>query len=120
MTHGSLSLIIISVTLSAVAQIAFKLGVSSQPPAVANSPGSVLVVLSSPGVLVGLALYGLGTILWLTALRQVELSQAYPFVGIGFALTTIAGAGLFGDVMSAQRLSGICLIFAGIVLIARS
>ena len=113
----SLALILVSVALSAMAQIAFKLGVSSTPTGAVRGP---LAILLTPGVLTGLSLYGFGTLLWLMALRQVQLSQAYPFVGIGFALTTLAGWWLFGDDISAKRLTGIVLVVCGIVLVARS
>ncbi len=119
MKLSTVGLMLASVTLSAVAQVAFKQGVSSPLRAVPAWLG-VAGVLLSPGVLLGLALYGFGTLLWLTALREVELSQAYPFVGIGFALTTLAGWWLFGDTLSSQRVLGIALVFAGIVLVARS
>ena len=120
MSASSLALVLISVALSAVAQVAFKYGVSSDPGQSAHAFLGPLAKLLAPGVLVGLALYGIGTLLWLTALGRVELSQAYPFVGLGFALTTLAGWWLFGDHISAQRLAGIALIVGGIVLVARS
>jgi multidrug transporter EmrE-like cation transporter len=50
----------------------------------------------------------------------VQLSQAYPFVGLGFALTAIAGWWLFGEALSQWRLLGIALIAVGIVIVARS
>ena len=91
MSLGSLGLVLVSVTLSAVAQIAFKFGVASAPSSPARAFLGPLSILLSPGVLAGLAIYGIATLLWLTALARVELSQAYPFVGIGFVLTTLAG-----------------------------
>jgi multidrug transporter EmrE-like cation transporter len=116
----SLALILVSVALSAMAQIAFKFGVSSTPTGAARAIFGPLAILLTPGVVTGLSLYGFGTLLWLMALRQVQLSQAYPFVGIGFALTTLAGWWLFGDDISAKRLTGIVLVVCGIVLVARS
>jgi multidrug transporter EmrE-like cation transporter len=116
----SLALILVSVTLSAVAQIAFKLGVSSPPNGEIRAVLGPVAMLLAPGVLVGLALYSVGTLLWLSALGRVELSQAYPFVGVGFALTTLAGWWCFGDHISVQRLAGIALLVVGIVLVARS
>lgn len=113
-------LILVSVTVFAVAQIALKLGVSSGAGPAARSLLGPLAMLSTPGVLIGLALYAAGTMLWLVALERVEISQAYPFVGIGFALTTLAGWWLFGDQLSAQRLAGIVLVVGGIALVARS
>jgi len=120
MSLGSLTLILVAVTLSAVAQIAFKFGVSSDPGQWARALPGPLAKLVTPGVLIGLALYGLGTLIWLAALGRVELSQAYPFVGIGFLLTTLAGWWLFGDQISPQRVTGIVLVAVGIVLVARS
>jgi multidrug transporter EmrE-like cation transporter len=120
MSLGSLTLILVSVMLSAAAQIAFKFGVSSDPGHWGRTLLGPLAKLVTPGVLIGLALYGFGTLLWLTALGRVELSQAYPFVGIGFALTALAGWWIFGDQLSLQRVAGIVLVVGGIVLVARS
>jgi len=120
MSFASLALILTSVTLSALAQVAFKVGVSSAPYDEVRAIFGPLAILLTPGVLIGLTLYGVGTLLWLTALGRVELSQAYPFVGIGFVLTTLAGWLLFADHISLQRLIGIAFVVGGIVLVARS
>jgi multidrug transporter EmrE-like cation transporter len=120
MTMSSLLLILVSVTVSALAQIAFKFGLASQGTVGGGPTDWVISTLMTAGVLTGLALYGGGTLLWLLALGRVELSQAYPFVGVGFALTTLAGWWLFGDHITLQRLAGIALIIGGIVMVARS
>lgn len=119
MSAGLLGLIMTSVTLSAIAQISFKFGVSAQPSERARNLLGPLAMLLTPGVVLGLTLYGVGTMLWLTALGRIELSQAYPFVGVGFAMTTLAGWWLFGDELSVQRLSGVVLVVTGITLLAR-
>ena len=120
MSLGSLGLVLVSVTLSAIAQVAFKFGVATTPSPAARALLGPLSVLLSPGVLGGLAIYGIATLLWLTALSRVELSQAYPFVGIGFALTTLAGWWLFDDRITVTRIAGIALIVLGTVLVVRS
>ena len=120
MSHTSLILILVSVTFSAVAQIAFKFGVSSDLGQDAQTLFGTLLRMLSPGILVGLLLYGIGAFLWLLALGRVELSQAYPFVGFGFVLTTLAGWYLFDDQISPQRLVGIALVIGGIVLVGKS
>lgn len=122
MSFASLAVIIASVMLSAAAQISFKIGVNSLAPlpSPSNPITDVARALLTPGVLGGLGLYGVGTLLWLGALGRVEISQAYPFVGLGFALTTLAGYALFGDQLTWSRIVGIALIFAGIVFVARS
>ena len=49
-------------------------------------------MIFSPMVLTGLTLYGVGTMLWLFALRELDLSLAYPFVAMSFVM--VAGSGI--------------------------
>ena len=123
MTLSTLMLIWISVSLSALAQVAFKFGVSSRPVrdalAVGGAPAAVLSFATSPAILGGLALYGVGTLLWLNVLARTELSQAYPFVGLGFVLTAFLGYALFNDSLGPTRLLGTALVITGIILVAR-
>jgi multidrug transporter EmrE-like cation transporter len=120
MTASTLALILVSVSLSALAQISFKFGMSSATTGTLAAGGieRILQILLSPGVLGGLALYGIGTMLWLTVLGRVQVSQAYPFVGLGFVLTALMGYALFGDTMSVVRILGILSIMGGIALVA--
>ena len=119
-----LGLILFSISLSAIAQILFKFGMSSAAVKQALASGSpiqaALAVFLSAGVLGGLALYGIGTVLWLGVLSRTEVSQAYPFVGLGFVLTALIGYLLFGDALGPLRIAGIVLVIAGIALISRS
>ncbi len=122
MTAGTLALILVSVTLSACAQVLFKFGVAPVPGPVVNLSliGGVISTLLRPGVLGGLALYGIGTVVWLRALAQTELSQAYPFVGLGFVMTAALGYLVFDEALGPTRLIGIALVIAGVVLVGRS
>ena len=119
-----LGLILLSVSLSALAQTLFKLGMTSRAvtQALANGTATdkLLSVSFSPGVLGGLALYGIGTVLWLGVLSRTEVSQAYPFVGLGFVLTALIGYLQFGDTLNLSRICGIALVIGGIFFIARS
>ena len=121
MAVSDLVLILVSVTLSGIAQVSFKFGVSFEQNTGAGAPVlAPLAFLFRPGVLLGLFLYGVGTILWLLALGRVELSKAYPFIGVGFALTTLAGWWLFHERITVPRTLGIFLIASGIFLVAKS
>lgn len=124
MTKGTLTLILASVTLSAFAQLSFKYGVTGNATGTMHEEQSVirglLAPLLEPGVLLGLALYAFGALLWIAVLSRVEVSQAYPFVGLGFVVTAILGYAFFGDTLSLQRIAGIGLVIGGIVLIAQS
>jgi len=119
-----LLLALASIFLGAVAQVLLKAGMTSAAVRGAIAAGPKLdiaqAVLLSPGVMGGLTLYGLGTVLWLGVLSRAELSQAYPFVGLSFVITAAMGWLVFADAMSATRIAGIALIVAGVVLVGRS
>jgi multidrug transporter EmrE-like cation transporter len=118
---ATLGLILISVGLSALAQISFKFGISaawSHPVGAGGVAAELTNSIFTPGVLLGLGLYGLGTLLWLTALSRVDVSQAYPFVGLGFVLTAILGYMCFGEPLTAERIAGIFVVIGGVWLVA--
>ena len=123
MTGTMLLLILASVGLGAVAQVLMKLGMTAAPMREALATGAaapvVLAVLTSPGVMGGLFLYGIATVLWLGVLSRVELSQAFPFVGLSFVLAAVLGYFVFAEAVSAMRVAGIALIVAGVVLVGR-
>lgn len=118
------SMILLCVLLGAAGQIAFKVGASS--PALGAMLGAgrwtefLLRVLFSPLVLVGLTLYGISTLMWLAILSRSDLSYAYPFISIGFLVTTAFGWLALGEHLSVARLAGVILIISGVVLVARS
>jgi drug/metabolite transporter (DMT)-like permease len=114
-------LILASVALSACAQLALKIGVTAaangRSPGVGGEMGGLI---QSPMVIVGLGLYGFGACLWLFVLGRAPLSLAYPFVGLGFILTTLAGVLYLHESVSAGRIAGTLLIAVGCVVVARS
>jgi multidrug transporter EmrE-like cation transporter len=120
MTLSAFVLVFVSVTLSAVAQTAFKLGVGR----VHSAPDAAFwikawAMLMSPLVLLGLALYGIGTVLWLFALRQLDLSLAYPFVAMSFVMVAASGMVFLGEPVQPTRLFGLGLIVLGLLVMAR-
>jgi multidrug transporter EmrE-like cation transporter len=121
MTASRLAVILATVALSAVAQIALKAGVTSAR--AAQAPESVQFLLAaaqSPLVWLGLTIYGISVIAWLWVLARVDVSVAYPFVGMSFVLTSAMGWLLFHENVGPLRIAGILLVVAGCVLIARS
>lgn len=123
MNRAVLLLIMLSVTISAVAQIALKAGMSdaSIQRALAMGPSLSLLagVALNPFVLAGLTLYFCGAIVWLMVLAKVQVSTAYPFVALGFVITALLGRFFFGDTFSFAKIAGTLLIGAGVVVLAR-
>lgn len=114
----SLILILLSVGLSAIAQIAMKSGVTgASTPAATGVLGSYISMLTAPKVLLGLACYGLGALIWLRVLSMMDVSQAYPFVALGFVLTMALGFVLLGETPHLTRLLGAGFILVGVWLV---
>ena len=120
---GTYVLILISVLMSALAQVLLKTGMSGgavrESLAQGSGWSSLTLIALNPWVAGGLLVYFLSAGVWLLVLSRVQVSFAYPFVGIGFIVTMLAGWWLFGDTIGAQRIAGTVLVAAGIVLIAR-
>jgi multidrug transporter EmrE-like cation transporter len=117
--------IIGSVVLSSSAQVLLKAGVSTPEIRMAfadsgNRIGIALALLTSPLVLLGLAVFGLSAIVWLFVLSKIAVSHAYPFVALGIVLTVAAGRILLGEPFSALSLVGVALIVSGVLTLAAS
>lgn len=124
MPIGIVGLILLSVTLSALAQISLKIGMSSPQVSTALAGGGAgriaLSVVATPHILTGLACYGLGMVVWLAVLAKVDVTMAYPFVGLGFLVTLALGVLLLGETLTPVRLAGTLLVVLGVVLTAQS
>ena len=105
-----------SVALGTLGQIAFKFGAMEM----ANQPGTTLLDKIKWPLVVGIALYGASTILYILALRRLELSFAYPLISIGYVLVLVASYFLFHESITWMRVGGVALILAGITLVAKS
>ena len=81
--------------------------------------GSALTVFSNPSILGGFTLYGFGAVAWLGVLSQWDVSKAYPFVGLGFVFTVAIGW-FVGEQITLDRVLGVALICAGVLLVGRS
>lgn len=123
-TGTVLGLILLSVTCSAAAQISLKLGMSSGPMASIlarnDAVETALAVATQPYVILGLGLYGAGAVVWLFVLSRIDVSLAYPFVGLGFILTMALAAAFLGEQVTLLRVVGTLLVVGGVYLVGRS
>ncbi|MDF2634275.1 MAG: protein of unknown function transrane [Pelosinus sp.] len=111
-----LLLLLISVAIGAVGQIAFKFGAMQM----VENPGVTLLEKIKFPIVLGLFLYGISTILWIMALKRVELSYAYPMVSLGYIFVFIASYFIFHEPLNWLRVGGMIFILAGITLVAKS
>jgi len=54
------------------------------------------------------------------AISALDLSRAYPFMASNFLIVAMVSAPLFGETLTAGRITGLILVVAGLVLVARS
>jgi multidrug transporter EmrE-like cation transporter len=114
--------ILASVSLSGLAQIALKAGMVSpagrqllQAP-VLRMPA---VLLGNYLLLTGLFLYIASMLVWLRVLATIQVSVAYPFVGVGLVFTTLLAWPLFGETPTVTKLCGTAAVMFGIWLLTR-
>lgn len=116
-----LLLILSSVGLSVLAQVALKYGMSQPYIQMALGQGGLTaawLVITNMYVFLGLFMYGCGAMLWLLVLARLDVSMAYPFVGLGFIFTMLLGFFVLGEAVSVMRVVGTLLITAGVVLVS--
>ncbi len=117
MTASTWLFAIISISLSALAQLVMKIGMTKVRLAGAAGTDLLWSIALSPFVIGGLALYGVGAVLWLMVLSKAPLSMAYPLVSLGFVFVALLSWSLLGETLPVGRIAGIALILAGVVLV---
>lgn len=125
MTPSYLALILLTVLLSALAQVLLKIGASS-----VNADGLTGLNLHSLNVFLkllldwhialGFAIYVLSAAMWIWVLTKVDISLAYPFVSLSFLITLGFGVLLFNEPLTLMKSLGTALIIAGCLMITRS
>jgi multidrug transporter EmrE-like cation transporter len=119
----SFSLVLCGVLLNAGAQLLLKAGTNAVG-AFAFSRDNILPVgwklASEPHIIGGLACYVVSVVVWIMALSRVEVSIAYPMLSIGYVVNAIAAWYLFGEAVTAMRMTGIGFIIIGVFIVARS
>jgi uncharacterized membrane protein len=80
----------------------------------------LMQIVQQPLVLLGLGIYGMGTMFWMVAVAQSDLSLIYPLTSLNYILIAVLSAFLFQESISIRRGTGIGIIALGVILLARS
>jgi multidrug transporter EmrE-like cation transporter len=112
-----IGIIQISVALNAAAQILLRWG-ARRAFAAGEPMMAQVAALLSPGVIGGLACYAASVVIWIYVLSRAEASFAYPFLGLGFVLVSLAGWQLLGEPLTIQRVAGTLLVSVGVFVLA--
>lgn len=81
---------------------------------------SVFSIVFNPWVFFGLVMMVVSMGSHLLVLSRVELSFAYPFIGLSFVLITAWGYFVLGEQVNVLRVAGVACICLGVVLVAQS
>ena len=123
MTINIILYIISSVSLSAFAQIVLKMGMSNAKVQndlviAGNLFEKLFIALTNVYVVAGISMYLLSMILWLVVLAKIDVSVAYPFVGLGFIITMVLGFLLLNEQISTMRVMGTVLVVCGVLMVS--
>ena len=96
----------------AIGQVLFKMGARAL---VAEGP--LLHKLLSPYLAAGILLYGVTMLAWVWQLCMVDLSRAYPFIALAFAIVPLLGIFVLGETVSVRYWVGVACIILGIAIV---
>jgi multidrug transporter EmrE-like cation transporter len=79
----------------------------------------VWVIFTNISVLLGLFAYVASAGVWLFVLSKVDVSKAYPFVGLGFVGTMLFAFWFLNEPLTLSKIVGTSLIVIGVFIVAR-
>ena len=120
---SSVLLILLSISIAVTGQVLLKIGIDRIG---VNGIGSMKAltglfsgIIRSPMVLTGLFLYFISAAIWLVILSTVDLSFAYPFIGLSYVIVLILSKFILKEEVNPLRWAGAFIITVGVVIISR-
>ncbi len=101
--------------LAAIAQPLFKVGANRL-----SANLTIAGLVTDLPLIVGLTLYGLGSVLMILALRHGELSVLYPVISLSYVWVAILSVIIFHEAMTPVKIAGIATVIAGVAVMGRS
>jgi len=120
----SLILLLVSVSFAVAGQITLKWAMdrigrigSAQ---VSEAGDTLLRAAREPRLWLGLFLFGVSALFWLVVLSRVDLSIAYPMVGISYILIVLFARVFLNEDVPSLRWIGVVVVALGIAIIGLS
>jgi len=111
--------IFLTIILTVYAQIVIKWQVTNAgdlPVDILDKLWFLIGLLLNPWVVSAFFGAFLGSLTWMAALTKLELSHAYPFIGLTFVLVLFISGFLFQEPITLSKLIGVGLVVLGIVV----
>jgi len=111
-----------AILLASAGHLLIKLGLNT---AVHGSiPGTAVAnafhTLLQPALILGLGIYGIGTLLWISAVSRRNISFLYPLTALNYVIVSMGGLLWFGERISMGRWAGIAIVVIGVALLQLS
>ena len=116
------SMVAATILLTTYGQLVIKWQASlNLPPyAFAEKMPQVVSLLLRPWVLSALFAAFAASVCWMMAVSRLELSRAYPFMAMNFLLVSLLAVPMFGENLSFNKILGLGLIVAGLIVGSRA
>lgn len=111
--------ILLTIALTVYGQLAIKwqvLKAGALPEPLPEKISFLLHLLLNPWIVSALAAAFLASFFWMAAMTKLQLSHAYPFMGLTFVLVLLASGFFFHEPITPLKIVGIALIILGLVV----
>lgn len=119
----SVLLIFVAMLLGAAGQLALKIGMNRVGAVdsvnLARFWEAFIPIFSQPLVWVGLALYGISSLVWLIVLSRLDLSYAYPLLASMYIVLPLLSMVFLKESIPPLRWLGMLVVIAGVILVSR-
>jgi drug/metabolite transporter (DMT)-like permease len=114
----SLALLLFAVGSAATGQVLLKHGMGAAVKRVAETKGSLaMAAATSPWVLLGLTVFAVSAVAWLTTLSRLPLSIAYPFNALGYLAILSASVVLLNERANVWTWVGTFFVVTGLIIV---
>ena len=120
----SVALLVVSVGFAVLGQLTLKYAMdqigrigSAQ---ISDPMNTIVKAAKEPALWAGLFLFGISALFWLVVLSRVDLSLAYPFVGLSYIAVVVLARLVFHEDVPALRWVGVFVVAVGIALVGLS
>ena len=118
MSWQEFCLLLLSVSASVTGQLFLKIGAGKLGRVDAtNALQQILGIVTTSQLLIGLACYGVGAIVYILLLTRVNLSVAGPSASLVYVFSVLLGYFIFKESIPIMRLAGLSLIVCGVILV---
>jgi multidrug transporter EmrE-like cation transporter len=118
LTVASVALLLFAVGSAACGQVLLKHGMETARKRAESSSGSLAVAAAtSPWVLLGLTVFAVSALAWLTTLSKLPLSIAYPFNALGYLAILTASVVVLNEKANVWTWVGTALVVAGLIVV---